>query len=112
MDSDRNWPAELGEKPEPPPLGAVAEPHVRRAIDEGVTPAAVADLVASAVQEDRFWVFTQDEFVELCIDRWQSIAARENPEPAEQTPGMPPRSQMMAEMLAALGLDAPPEAPA
>jgi NAD(P)-dependent dehydrogenase (short-subunit alcohol dehydrogenase family) len=108
IDSDRNWPAELGDKPEPAPLGAIAEQHARRAVDEGVTPAAVADMVASAVEEDRFWVFTQDEFVELCRDRWESIAARENPEPPEQIPGMPPRSQMIAEMLGALGLEALP----
>jgi len=49
MDADRNWPASLGENP---PRGAaqrVTGPLVRRAIEGGMPPAAVADLVSCAL---------------------------------------------------------------
>jgi NAD(P)-dependent dehydrogenase (short-subunit alcohol dehydrogenase family) len=104
IDSERNWPARLGERPPDAPLAAVTEPHVRRAVDEGMTPAAVADHVVSAVREDRFWVFPHEEFLELVVERWHQIAEQRNPEPPERTPGMPPRSQLVAEMMAAMGL--------
>ena len=104
MDSDRNWPAELGEKPPPAPTAAVIEPHVRRAIDEGATPALIADAVADAVEAGRFWVIPQQEFLDLAVGRWDTIAERANPSPPEQTPGMPPREQIVAEVMAALGL--------
>jgi hypothetical protein len=32
------------------------DPHLRRAVAEGVTPAAVADHVASAIEGGRYWV--------------------------------------------------------
>ncbi len=107
MDSDRNWPSELGERPEPAPTSAVVEPHVRRAIDEGATPAFIADAVADAVQTGRFWVIPQQEFLDLVIRRWDTIAERENPSRTEQTPGMPPPDQIAAEVMAALGLTPP-----
>jgi NAD(P)-dependent dehydrogenase (short-subunit alcohol dehydrogenase family) len=110
LDSDRNWPDRLGEPPPDSPTIAVTEPHIRRAIDEGTTPAAVADAVASAVAEERFWVFPHDDFVELVVERWHQIAERCNPEPPEAMPGMPPRSQIVAEVLAALGM-APASSP-
>jgi NAD(P)-dependent dehydrogenase (short-subunit alcohol dehydrogenase family) len=107
IDADRNWPDRLGEPPPDSPMVAVTEPHLRRAIDEGMTPAAVADAVASAVAEDRFWVFPHDDFMEMVVERWHQIAEQRNPEPADHVPGMPPRSQLEAEILAALGM-APP----
>src|SRR5436190_18589010 len=61
MDADRNWPDRLGDAP-PPGMGTeIVEPHVRRAVDEGTPPAMVADLVADAVQANRFWVFPNPE---------------------------------------------------
>jgi NAD(P)-dependent dehydrogenase (short-subunit alcohol dehydrogenase family) len=105
IDSDRNWPAELGELPPAAPLSAVTERHVRRAIAEGMTPAAVADHVLAAVEEDRFWIFPHGtEFLDLVVERWHQIAEQRNPELPEEVPGMPPRSELVAEMLAALGL--------
>ena len=35
---------------------------------------------------------------------WHQIAERRNPEPPEHLPGMPPRSQIVNEVLAALGM--------
>lgn len=102
MDSDRNWPAHLGEPPADAPLSSIMTNYVRRAIDEGQTPAYVADLVVGAVEADRFWVFPHDDFVELAVQRWERIAERLNPEPSGETPGLPPREQIMAEVVAAL----------
>ncbi len=102
LDSERNWPADLGDKPDPGLAAAVTIPHVRRAIDEGTTPAAVADLVAGCIEENRFWVFPQDEFLELAIRRWHTIAERQNPEQGVDVPGLPPAAQLAAEVAALL----------
>ncbi len=102
LDADRNWPAELGDAP-PAGMGTdVVSKHVRRAIDEGTQPAAVADLVADAVEENRFWVFPNPEFVELAIKRWHMIADRQNPSSPEGVPGLPSAEEIAAEMQALL----------
>jgi hypothetical protein len=75
---------------------------VRRAIDEGTTPAAVADLVADAVVAGRFWVFPHLDFVELAIQRWHEIAEGQNPVLMRDTPGLPPTEDIIAEVLASL----------
>jgi hypothetical protein len=66
----------------------------------------VADNVIDAVEHDRFWVFPQPGFLDLAVRRFNMIAAREDPTPAEQIPGLPPRSQLVSEVRAALGLTA------
>jgi hypothetical protein len=88
-------------------MTAVIGHHFERALAEGATPAAVADAVADAVAADRFWVIPQQDFFELVIERWHRIADRLDPEPPEQLPGMPPRSQIVAELMAALESAAP-----
>ncbi len=110
IDADRNWPAEFGERPENDPAGDVMEQYVRRAIDEGAQPAFIADAVADAVQAGRFWVIPQDEFLDLVVSRWATISERADPVAHEHVPGMPPRSQIVAEVMAALGLEAPADA--
>jgi NAD(P)-dependent dehydrogenase (short-subunit alcohol dehydrogenase family) len=107
LEADRNWPAELGEKPAADATAAVIEHHVRRAIEEGSTPAYVADAVVDAVVAERFWVIPHQEFLDVVARRWETIIDRADPAPAEHVPGMPPRSQVMAEVTAALGLDSP-----
>jgi NAD(P)-dependent dehydrogenase (short-subunit alcohol dehydrogenase family) len=106
LEAERNWPSALGELP---PDGSIAATvhHVERAIAEGATPASVADAVAGAVAADRFWVIPHQEFLELAIERWHRIADRLDPDPPENVPGMPPRSQIVAELIAALGAAAP-----
>ena len=108
IDSDRNWPAELGERPATDPAGEVTRRHVSRAIDEGMQPAAVADRVIDAVRTNRYWVFPHVDFLEMAVDRFHRIGEQLDPEPPEQMPGMPPRSQIVAEVLAAL-MGTPPE---
>jgi NAD(P)-dependent dehydrogenase (short-subunit alcohol dehydrogenase family) len=106
-DADRNWPEELGELPPDDPALKVVIGHMRRAIDEGSQPAFVADAVADAITADRFWVIPHQDFLDLVVKRWETIADRADPVPPEQLPGMPPREQVVAEVMAALGLAAP-----
>lgn len=106
-DSDRNWPEELGELPARDAGGEVARKYLTRALDEGMQPAAVADLVLEAVSSDRFWVFPQREFLELAIARWRDIEEGLDPTPPEQVPGLPPRSQVVAEVMAAMLAEQP-----
>jgi NAD(P)-dependent dehydrogenase (short-subunit alcohol dehydrogenase family) len=106
MDSDRNWPAHLGERP-PDAFGAdIMGAHVRRAVDEGMTPDAVADLVADAVTGLRFWVFPHPDFVEVAERRWATIAEGLNPTTATGVPGLPSADQLLGEVVASL--EAPP----
>jgi NAD(P)-dependent dehydrogenase (short-subunit alcohol dehydrogenase family) len=111
-DAERNWPAELGTKPDQDPVGAVTFHHFERALAEGRTPASVADAVLEAIAVDRFWVIPHQDFLDLCIDRWATIAERVDPQPPEDVPGVPPRSQILAEVAAALGIEVPGAAPA
>ena len=102
LDAERNWPGDLGEQP-PAALGAdVVLGHVRRVIDEGMPPAAVADLVADAVETDRFWVLPHPDFVELAVKRWHDIAEGVNPRIDVEVPGLPSAAQIAEEVLASL----------
>jgi NAD(P)-dependent dehydrogenase (short-subunit alcohol dehydrogenase family) len=107
VDSDRNWPTELGVAPQADVINQIVGGHVRRAIEEGITPAFVADKVFEAVSTGQFWVIPQQEFLDLAVDRWGAISERANPRQAAQVPGMPPRAQITAEVMAALGLTPP-----
>lgn len=102
MDAERNWPAAYGTPPPADEVRDVMARHVRRAIDEGMQPGAVADLVVGAVREGRFWVFPHPDFLELAIERFHRIAEGLDPVATEQTPGLPPRSALMAEVQALL----------
>lgn len=103
IDAERNFPSELGEVP-PNPVFDLVRHHFDRAISEGMTPGAVADLVADAVSEGRFWVLPQQDFLELAIRRWSTIADRLDPQPIDDVPGVPPASELEGEIKAALGL--------
>jgi hypothetical protein len=47
-------------------------------------------------------VFPHDDFLAMVVRRWERIAEKLDPQPEENTPGMPPREQLMAETMAAL----------
>ena len=96
--ADRNWSQSLGEVPPRAATAEVTEPHVQRAIDEGMAPAAVADLVADAITANRFWVFTDPHFTQMALDRWQRIAEGRNPQTDADMPGLPPAKQLIAEI--------------
>jgi NAD(P)-dependent dehydrogenase (short-subunit alcohol dehydrogenase family) len=98
LDAGRNWPARLGEQPENSAALEIVTPYVKRAIDEGTTPAAVADLVAAAVEADQFWIFTDRQFHEMAVRRWHSIAEGRNPDVGADVPGFPPAEELAAEI--------------
>jgi NAD(P)-dependent dehydrogenase (short-subunit alcohol dehydrogenase family) len=82
VDADRNWPERLGPKPEPPgdpALQAVGD-MVRRQIEAGLAPAAVAEMLVEAVKADRFWILTHPEQAALVERRAATAAAGGNPE--------------------------------
>ena len=79
IDADRNWPAELGPRPEIDPVAEISRNYVRRAIDEGTQPGVVADLVIEAISADRFWVLPHPDFVEIAMRRFMSIGEGANP---------------------------------
>ncbi|HET6911413.1 MAG TPA: SDR family NAD(P)-dependent oxidoreductase [Mycobacteriales bacterium] len=89
LDADRNWPEDLGERPAAPPGSEVMREYVRQAIDNAPPPSLVADTVVDAVQNDRFWVFPNPEFVEMAANRWRRIADHLDPEVLLRAPGIP-----------------------
>ncbi|MFN0143281.1 MAG: SDR family NAD(P)-dependent oxidoreductase [Mycobacterium sp.] len=107
LDAERNWPSRLGPMPERVPGADIAQKYTERAIAEGMTPAAVAGMVIEAVEAQRYWVFPGDDFFELAVQRFHTVIEHADPVRPE-LPGMPPRAQIMAEVMAALGL-LPPE---
>jgi NAD(P)-dependent dehydrogenase (short-subunit alcohol dehydrogenase family) len=102
MDADRNWPARLGESPPRAPANDVVRRYYEQAINEGMGPDAVAELVADAIVAGRFWILPHPEFVELAVDRWHRIAEGLDPDPAVDVPGFPPATQWTSEIRAAL----------
>jgi NAD(P)-dependent dehydrogenase (short-subunit alcohol dehydrogenase family) len=108
-ESERNWPDEFGDAPERTAAQEVSFSYLRRAIDEGMQPGAVADLVVDAVRNDRYWIFPHPDWVEIAMERFHSISEGSNPSPPEEFPGMPPRSQMLAEVMAAMLAEAESE---
>jgi NAD(P)-dependent dehydrogenase (short-subunit alcohol dehydrogenase family) len=102
LESDRNWPDSFGPAPESDEIAEITRGYAKRAVDEGAQPAAVADAVLAAIREGRYWVFPNPEFLDIVRDRFDQIGAGDNPVRAEQIPGMPPRSQMMAEVMEAM----------
>ena len=107
LEADRNWPAEFGAKPDDDPANAVTRQYSSgrwpRVARRPRWPTPSLDAVAA----DRFWVIPHQDFLDICIERWATIAERADPQPPEEVPGMPPRSQILAEVAAALGLDVP-----
>jgi hypothetical protein len=63
-----------------------------------MAPVAVADLVADAVAADRFWVFTDPEFIEIALGRWHGIAEGRDPQTEVDLPGLPLAKQLAAEI--------------
>ncbi len=101
-EAERNWPDELGAAPAPLVQSEVTRPHLDRALKEGMTPAAVAELVATGIEDDRFWLLPHPDWMPMAADRWDRIREGVDPVPLEEIPGMPPRTQIMEEVLAAL----------
>jgi NAD(P)-dependent dehydrogenase (short-subunit alcohol dehydrogenase family) len=103
LEAGRNWPERMGQRPENSPANEFLIPYVQRAIDEGTPPAAVADLVAAAVEAEQFWIFTESQFQEMAIRRWHSIAEGRNPDIEAEVPGFPAAKEVAAEIQRLLG---------
>jgi NAD(P)-dependent dehydrogenase (short-subunit alcohol dehydrogenase family) len=103
-DAQRNWPAALGDAPPAFRGSEVVIPLIKRALDEGMPPASVADLVAEAIDDGRFWVLPHPEFVELAARRWRRIADGADPELAVDVPGMPPTAETVGKVKALLAV--------
>ena len=93
VDSDRNWPAELGEKAPSTPVTDMIFDVLRNVINEGMPPAVVADKVADAIEAEKFWVLPHPEFVDLAVRRWHDIAEGVNPRPSLDIPGFARRGE-------------------
>jgi NAD(P)-dependent dehydrogenase (short-subunit alcohol dehydrogenase family) len=106
IDSDRNWPGALGSIPERTAAQEISRDYVKRAVDEGMQPAAVADQVADAIVADRFWVFPHPDFLELAMERFHRIGDGVNPVLAEQMPGMPTRTEMAEAIMTVMAEEA------
>ena len=88
-DAERNWPRAARHLPEPSPLAAVTEQHVRRAIDEDDA-RAVADHVLDAIAEDQFWIFPHDDFLDVVVERWCTRSRRSATRNPSRIPGDAP----------------------
>ena len=106
IDADRNWPAHLGTRPELTAAQELSRDFVRRAVDEGMPPTQVADLVVDAIRADRYWVFPHPDFLDIAVQRFHRIADGDDPVPAAQMPSMPPRDEMMATLMEAMAEEA------
>ena len=75
------WADRLGEQPAATsnPVGEFMDQILRDGVESGISPAAVAAQVVSAIREGRFWILTHQEFGPLAIERMQRAAAQENP---------------------------------
>ena len=80
----------------------ISRRYVRGAVDEGLQPGQVADLVVESIATGRYWVLPSPEFLDLAVERFHRIAEQADPVAPEHVPGMPPRSRIMAEVLAAM----------
>ena len=104
VQAERNWPGERGMQPARSAVGTVVAAHVQRATDEGLTPAAVADIVAAGIEEERFWLLTHPDWMPMALARWDSIAEGVNPAAPENVPGIE-RSKMVEEIMAAMAAE-------
>ena len=102
VDAERNWPSERGAVPDAAVALRVIEPHLRRAISEGMTPAAVAEVVVTGIEADRYWLLTHKDWMPMLVRRWDSITEGVNPQAIEELPDMPARSQLIEETINAM----------
>ena len=86
FDSDRNSPDDLPELEAIRGLGERIEGMRTYFRTQGMAPRQVGEIVAQAIEERRFYCYTQDEFAPTIASRFESITAGTNP----VLPGPPP----------------------
>ncbi len=84
LSSLRNQPAELRVKSSTKPLSPEAEEaawsHLEKNQFKVLSPAQVADIVFTAIREERFYILTHPEFNEVVRKRMEAIIQGQNPE--------------------------------
>ena len=95
MDADRNWPARLGDSPSRAPAADVVWAHYERAIDDGMDPAAIADLVAEAIDVlAGSGFFPTRSSSSLPCAAGTALPTALDPDIAVDVPGFPPATQI------------------
>lgn len=80
MDGDRNRPAELPNvPPEQTSAPATMEVAYRQAVEEGMSPAEVADQVFDALRNERLYILTTHDYDDLIRLRTEDIVTQTNP---------------------------------
>ncbi|CAB4884031.1 unannotated protein [freshwater metagenome] len=75
------WADRLGDKPAPTsnPIGQVMDQMLREGVEQGISPADVADQVVAAIRAEQFWILTHDDFGQAPVERMQRAVAQQNP---------------------------------
>lgn len=82
LDSTRNWPERLGSVPTSEATPAAWElfrQAAQQAVESGMPPEAVADLVLAAVEQQRFWILTHPDMAPAALERMRRATAGEQP---------------------------------
>ena len=80
LDSDRNRPEELRiDERAQSPVEALMEQAFRAQVDAGMPPAQVAEVVLSAIKEEKFYIFPHPEMLEVYKEYSEGAIARNNP---------------------------------
>jgi NAD(P)-dependent dehydrogenase (short-subunit alcohol dehydrogenase family) len=83
MDAERNRPAALADRGEPPPGFELQEAIGRQLLAAGSPPAMVADCVFAAIEAERFYVLPHPEWKDQIRLRMENILAERNPTPPD-----------------------------
>ncbi|RIK07244.1 MAG: hypothetical protein DCC49_10455 [Acidobacteria bacterium] len=78
-DSERNRPPELSRTAEPDAAGQVMREMLNQVIESGIEPAIVGEMVADAIEEDRFYIFPHPEMLGGFKSRADKILNGESP---------------------------------
>jgi NAD(P)-dependent dehydrogenase (short-subunit alcohol dehydrogenase family) len=82
MDSERNRPPELQNEPDqlpPNPEREVIQRDMVQAVETGMSPTQLAGIVFSAIQEEKFYIFSHPEYNPVIQQRMMDILQQRNP---------------------------------
>jgi short-subunit dehydrogenase len=78
----RNRPADLREDGDAPSVQQASQRDAQWANPAGMAPETVADKVFAAIQDEKFYILTHDEYDGVIRARMEAILSRSNPGPA------------------------------
>ena len=75
------WADRLGPQPAESsnPVAQFMDQALREGVENGISPADVADQVVAAIRAGRFWILTHPEYAAAPVERYRKAAAQENP---------------------------------